>query len=154
MPLELSHLIQEFAKPLSRPDWRVGSQCARIINYYSNHNFLLFDLHQAAVRMGVLTDTISTTLLIVDCERRYKSYNWFELLINVPYTYFMYEMLAMMMTLDYHRLIADMLEMYPERYQAFCDLHFNFQYDSWSAAEIAIMTQEESDFGTLITLLE
>lgn len=43
MPYELSKLIQEFAKPITRPDWRKGSELAKV--FKNSTEFQEFKYH-------------------------------------------------------------------------------------------------------------
>ena len=43
MPIELSNLINEYAKPITRPDWRKGCYTNRLFRLDENNHIILYD---------------------------------------------------------------------------------------------------------------
>ena len=152
MPSELSQIIQDFARPRSRPDWRQGSFVIR-----QHGAELAHDIINRADELNIrIHDAVG--LLIDDGARRHQTTNWVEILGLVPSNYYFHEMLGFMLQTDFHRVLRDLMEMSPEGFQDFCEVrHGSSRWHHWpymyTERDIRGLAYIPSDFDLLLEII-
>jgi hypothetical protein len=152
MPLELSQLIQAYARPQSRPDWRQGSFVTR-----QHGTELAHDIINRADELNIRIHN-AVELLIEDGSRRHHTDNWVEILSLVPSYYYFYEMLGKMLQLDFHRVLRDLLDVSPGGFQDFCEVrHGTSRWGHWpymyTERDIHRLSYIPSDFDLLLEII-
>jgi len=152
MPTELSQIIQAFARPLSRPDWRQGSYVTR-----RHGTELAHDIINRADELNIrIPDAVER--LIEDGARRHQTDNWVEILSLVPSYFYFYEMLGKMLQMDYHRVLRDLMDVSPGGFQDFCEVrHGSSRWHHWpymyTTKDILGLSYIPSDFDLLLEII-
>jgi len=153
-------MIQDFARPLTRPDWRKGSNLKRQLTGLSVTNELI---HRAEELSMPIRDGIP--LLIADGARRHCTENWVEILGLVPSYFYFYEILGFMLRNDYQRLLHDLFDYSPGGFQDFCEVRCaasrsafsSHRWQHWphmyTAADVRELSFEPNDFELLLEII-